>query len=234
MTPDSFVSLVCHDLRAPLRGLKSLPEWAREELLDELGSVPKGLDEIFDMMTKQADRLDAMVADLSRYSKLCRTDEEPVAEIEEALPGAELLDLFETRVAPLDDIPMEKDHLRIVFQELMDNAIKHGDGIEQRPTVSAEIVDGAFQVSVTDQGPGIEPRFLSFVFEPLRTLQSRDASEGSGVGLAMVARIAELYDADCYIQPNAHTPGVTATFRYPIPITYSNRDSEYELRAAVR
>lgn len=234
MTPDSFISLVCHDLRAPLRGLKSLPEWAREELLEDLGNVPKRLDEIFDMMTRQANRLDAMVADLSRYSKLCRTVEEPVAKIEEALPEAELLDLFETRVAPLDDIPMEKDHLRIVFQELMDNAIKHGDGIEQRPTVSAEIVDGAFQVSVTDQGPGIEPKFLNFVFEPLRTLQSRDAREGSGVGLAMVARIAELYGADCYIKLNAHAPGVTATFRCPVPMPYSLRGSGLELRAAVR
>lgn len=212
MTPDEFISLVCHDLRAPVRGLRTLPEWMREEVINLHGDVPAGLEDVLGMMEKQANRLDYIIADLSAYSKLSRAEDDPSCLLADAMPPHDMVAQFTTDLR-VDRIPMEQKHLGAVLQALMDNALKHGNGLETRPHLSVAELEGTCEIVVRDYGAGFDTNFARVVFEPLRSLKSRDMCEGSGMGLAVVARIAALYDGQCWVTPNKDHNGTEAGFR---------------------
>ena len=215
MTPDNFISIICHDLRAPLRGLKTLPTWAREEVVNFAGDVPPRLGEVLDMMEQQASRLDYIMSDLSAFSKLARTQPSPESRPEDALPHDEISRHFEIDIAaPI--IPMELCHVQAVLSAFMDNALKHGNGLMRPAQLKVVANDEAIEITVRDFGPGFDPKFREVVFEPLRLLQSRDATEGSGMGLATVARIAELYGGSCEMRTGNGLDGAEAIFRCPM------------------
>lgn len=218
MSPDEFISLICHDLRAPLRGLKTLPDWAREEVQHAIGDVPGELADVFDMMRTQAHRLDRLVTDLFAFATLERVEHAPKTPIHDALPS-DLSRHFEIELA-VDSVAIERAHLATVLFSLMDNAIKHGNAAEAPGRVTATLVDGHVEIHVMDHGPGIDQKFHDLVLEPLRLLRSRDITEGSGMGLATVARIAELYDGTFRIRTN-EDGGVSAKFRCPEDTTSS-------------
>ena len=216
MEPDEFVSLVCHDLRAHLRALKTLPNWAREEIFEKFGDVPNDLAEIMNMMELKANRLDRMVADLSAYARMSGNPGNPGTVIEDVLPAEEMLAHFSVEVT-VSFVPLDADHVRVVIDELTSNALKHGEARSKQASLSISTDGESFHVAVTDSGPGFDPKYTDTVFEPLRTLKSRDACEGSGMGLAKVERIAEIYGGFCQLKQMPGASGVTAIFSCPMP-----------------
>jgi signal transduction histidine kinase len=56
--------------------------------------------------------------------------------------------------------------------------------------------------SVVDDGPGIATEYHGVIFDMFRTLQPRDAVEGSGMGLALVRRIVGKMGGGCGIEPS--------------------------------
>ena len=56
-----------------------------------------------------------------------------------------------------------------------------------------------------DDGPGIEPKFQSKIFELFKTLQRRDQVEGSGLGLAIVTKLADRIGGTIEVVSNAPT-----------------------------
>ncbi|MEM9341648.1 MAG: HAMP domain-containing sensor histidine kinase [Pseudomonadota bacterium] len=212
MSPEQFISLVCHDLRAPLRGLKTLPDWARDEVVDAIGSIPPGLGEVLDMMTTQANRLDYIVRDLADYTKLVRSEANPASAPHDALPH-DFIPFFDMNIS-VDTVPMEASHLAAVLHAFMDNAVTHGAARDKPTRVTIAAVDRDVVITVADQGPGVDAKHHETVFEPLSHLASRDVCEGSGMGLATVARIAELYNGTCRAYTN-EAGGLSAEFRCP-------------------
>lgn len=214
MTPDKFISLMHHDLRAPIRALKELPGWATQELSLHMAEPPAALATIFEMMTVQARRLDYMVEDLTKFSKIARTERQPRTLIAEVLPPVAAG--FDVQVKE-ELWPMERDHLAAVLQHLCDNAMRHGRAGELGASFEATTHKGQAELQITDFGPGVDPRYFATMFEPMTTLQSRDIREGSGMGLATVARIAALYGGQCRAYTPASGKGLAVHFRCPMP-----------------
>jgi light-regulated signal transduction histidine kinase (bacteriophytochrome) len=102
-----------------------------------------------------------------------------------------------------------------VFQNLISNAIKfRGDG-PPRVTISAER-DGRFWCfTVTDCGIGVEDEYAERIFVIFQRLHSRDAFEGTGIGLAMCRKIIEYHGGRIWLAPAAPDRGAQFTFTLP-------------------
>lgn len=105
-------------------------------------------------------------------------------------------------------------YLRQVFDNLISNALKYArPGEAPTITVSHRIEDHMVCFSVTDRGIGIPEEQRARVFQPfVRLLQAE--TTGSGIGLAIVQRIVELYGGHVWIEGNGHD-GCTVKFTVP-------------------
>lgn len=95
--------------------------------------------------------------------------------------------------------------LRHVIRNLLDNARKHAPG--SRPTIEVQAIAGGASIRVCDHGPGVPTADTERIFEPFVRLGPR--GDGSGLGLALVRRIAQLHGGNARCTPN---PGGGACF----------------------
>ena len=106
----------------------------------------------------------------------------------------------------------DRELLTQMFVNLVENALRHtppGTRIE----VTAELVAGRPVAVVADSGPGIPPAERDKVFRRFYRLDASRATAGSGLGLSLVAAIAELHHVKVELTDNA--PGLRVTLRFP-------------------
>ena len=110
----------------------------------------------------------------------------------------------------------ERIPLQQVFMNLIGNAVKYAGAA--RPDVQIAVrcrdLGGAFEFSVSDNGPGIPPEFHERIWGLLQTLESRDKVEGAGIGLAVVKKIVESRGGRVAVES---TEGQGAVFRFTWP-----------------
>jgi signal transduction histidine kinase len=216
---DQFAYVASHDLKAPLRGISQLADWIRE---DAGGLLPPATQEHLAKLQGRVRRMDMLLNDLLSYSRAGR-QRHTLEEIDSAtlihnvvemlaLPPGFIITVPET----LPVLTGERIPLESVFRNLIGNAIKHHKNpSEGRVTISATVRDKLVEFAITDNGPGIDPRFHQRVFEMFQTLQPRDQVEGSGVGLAMVKKLVESRGGTITVQS---APGEGATFCFTWPV----------------
>ncbi|WP_437580769.1 PAS domain-containing sensor histidine kinase [Sorangium sp. So ce887] len=192
---DQFAYVTSHDLKAPLRGIANLSQWIEDDEHEHLSEVSK---RNLELLRNRVQRMDALIDAILEYSRVgrIRVPTEVVAVgplIEEVVdllspPGG-----FRVEVAGLlPSVVAERTLLQQVFMNLIGNAIKHHrDRASGRAVVSCADAGSHWRFTVADNGPGISPRFHDKVFVIFQTLEARDTSEGTGVGLALVKKIVE-------------------------------------------
>jgi signal transduction histidine kinase len=114
----------------------------------------------------------------------------------------------------LPTVACHRAYLRQVFDNLISNALKFSAD-ERAPEirVTAQRKGDRVHFSVSDNGVGIPPEQRQRVFEPFVRLNPAE-TKGSGIGLAIVKRIVELYDGTVWVEPQQ--PGCTVTFTLPV------------------
>lgn len=203
---EKFAYVAAHDLRSPLDAIQDLASWTLE---DERENLSSSCIENLELLLKRSSRLSALQSDLLTYAKVGQIDttSETFSLSEEVEKISDLLDPkknFEIRVEnDPGEITTYGLPTRQILLNLITNAIKHHDAgageirIVYKPGANTHII------SVEDDGPGIEPRFQGKIFELFKTLQSRDAVEGSGLGLALVSKLIARLDGRLSVQSNA-------------------------------
>ena len=123
--------------------------------------------------------------------------------------------------APDGPLPLlgEPDLLREALANLLHNAIRHGGaGCHVTLVVRAE-PDGAVQMSVVDDGPGLPPEDLCRAGE--RFFRGRGgASPGSGLGLAIVRTVAQRHDGRMQVSAGPGARGLAVTITLLPPPTF--------------
>jgi len=97
-------------------------------------------------------------------------------------------------------VPADKRRLARVIANLLDNAAKYGDGAT---AVSLRQVEGAVQIAVEDQGPGVPPEDRQLIFDRFARggiAGRRGSSEGVGLGLALVAEHVRLHGGQVWVE----------------------------------
>ncbi|MCC6453592.1 MAG: PAS domain S-box protein [Caldilineaceae bacterium] len=215
---DQFAYVASHDLKAPLRGIGQLATWISEDAGELL---PPASQEHLAKLHGRVSRMDMLLNDLLAYSRAGRQRHKPEPVETTALIQnvVEILTPprgFVVRIpAALPPLTVERIPLESVFRSLIDNAIKHHHNpAEGKVEISAQFHDNFVEFVVSDNGPGIEPRFHRRIFEMFQTLQPRDQVEGSGIGLALAKKLIESRGGTIEVQSN---PGEGATFRFTWP-----------------
>ncbi|HYG34476.1 MAG TPA: PAS domain S-box protein, partial [Clostridia bacterium] len=194
----TFTHTAAHDLRSPLRSIKSFSSIAIEECGPQLGS--EGL-QYLRRICESADRLSNLLNDLLEYSKLGQAElrMEPVAlgkAVEEAL--ALLQDEIRSKgaeVAVETPMPSVQGHpatVTLIITNFVSNALKFVPvGLQPQIRIRAGISAGFVRLEVEDNGIGITPEDQAKLFQPFQRLQSKSAYPGTGLGLAIVRRAVE-------------------------------------------
>ncbi len=192
---DQFAYVASHDLRAPLRSIRHLASWVEEDCEDLL---PEESKKHLSQLKQRVGRLDTLLTDLLTYSRAARdlNDPEPVnvAEMAENI-ASDILDqhsCFKIEVSPgLPEVTTWRVPLEQILRNLISNACKHHGGESGTIQVTGRAKGKNVEYSVKDDGQGISPEFHEKIFGMFQTLKSKDEVEGSGMGLAIVAKLVE-------------------------------------------
>jgi signal transduction histidine kinase len=192
---EAFAYSVAHDLRAPLRGIDG---FSRILLDEHAGQLDEAGREYLDRVCRAAQRMGELVDDLLKLSmvgrheihpgaaNLSRMAEEILGELVRAAPQRQV----ETLIAPDCTATGDARLLRVVMQNLLDNAMKYtGREAQARIEFGCTAGAGGNVFHVRDNGAGFDMSHAERLFQPFRRLHRMEDFEGTGIGLATVARI---------------------------------------------
>nr|WP_243151574.1 HAMP domain-containing sensor histidine kinase [Anaerotruncus colihominis] len=219
---NDFISSVSHELRTPLTAIKG---WA-ETLADMGGDVdPEMLAKGMRVITSETERLAGMVEELLDFSriqsgrmKLVKDRMDVIAELSEAVLMFEERARHEGKRLIYNEPDQfasfmgDRNRLRQVFVNIIDNALKYsdrGDTVTIRAAVSESQVD----ISVADTGIGIREEDLPKIKE--KFFKANSTRRGSGIGLAVVDEIVSLHGGTLDITSKENV-GTRVTIHLPL------------------
>jgi len=224
---EQFAYVASHDLQEPLRMVASYVQLLEGRYRDKLD--PKA-DKYFFYAIDGAKRMQSMIRDLLRYSRVGRVDE-PVQPVDCAKPLAAALSnlklvIEETgariTVSRLPRTMGDPVQIAQLFQNLLENAIKFSRDGPPRVHVSCERKGEEWVVSISDNGIGIEPQHAEEIFQIFRRLNERESYSGTGIGLAITRKIVERHGGRIWVESS---PGAGSTFRFTLPVLHESHEA---------
>ncbi len=220
---DQFAYVVSHDLKAPLRAIANLSEWLKEDLSEKL--TPDTQRQM-ELLRGRVHRMEALITGLLQYSRVGRIE----GELQVVDVAALLRDIVDSlapgpgfiiKIGPgMPTLKTEQLPLRQVFANLINNGIKHHHRQPEDPPgqirISVQEQAEFYQFAVADDGPGIAPEYHNKVFVIFQTLEARDKTESTGIGLSLVRKIVESQGGKIWINSQAGQ-GTCFYFQWPQP-----------------
>ncbi len=189
---DGFNRIVSHDLKAPLVAMHSLVSFIEE---DTKSKVNKGTKQHIELLKERISKMDTLINGLLEYSKIARG-----SKVKHNFSFNDLLvEVFESVnineenriILPKIDTEVYANRIELkhVFHNLISNAIRHNDKDKAIINVNVIKKERKYVFSVTDNGPGIEEKYHSKIFEMFSQLDTNSTNNSSGIGLSIVKRI---------------------------------------------
>ena len=223
---DEFLATVSHELRTPLNAIIG---WG--QILQSGKLSPKKQEEALNTIFRNAKSQAQLINDLLDTSRLMTgnlllnlspTPVIPVIEsaIDAVRPAAEAKEItFSTAYnAKIESITCDSQRLQQIIWNLLTNAVKFTPN-GGRVTIALEQTDETIQLVVSDNGEGISPDFLPFVFDRFRQADSSSTRihNGLGLGLAIVRHLAELHGGAVSVTSEGQDKG--AVFIVTLPLS---------------
>lgn len=217
-----FASAASHDLQEPLRKIESFGQRLEEkydEVLDDSGRV------YLSRMIDASGRMRRLIDALLTFSRV-NDQNTQISDVDlEGLCKSVLVDsaarikATQARidVSALPVIEADETQMRIIFDNLLGNALTYQPA-GQAPEISVQVFDpgdaAQIGIRVRDNGIGFDPKYSERIFEMFERLHSRSEFEGSGIGLAICAKIVERHGGSLRAQS---IPGQGAEFSLILP-----------------
>ena len=214
---ERFAYVASHDLQEPLRTIRSFTELMEKR---SGASLDEKTRTYMDFILDGARNMSLLIDDLLAYSRVGR-----------AVEGRAVVDLGDTlekcknslraaieasgAVISSDRLPRVQGDptlVRMLMQNLLSNAIKYRRQVPISIHVGASQVDGVWEVAVSDNGIGIESQHYDRIFELFERLHARDKYDGSGMGLAICKKIADIHGSKIAVSSRMGE-GSTFSFR---------------------
>lgn len=225
-----FVNTVSHELKTPLTAILG----GLEILASDLAAVPPDQRELLGVINDSALRLRDLIFDLLNLSRLesgrVQLKEAP-CELRPLIEGVVRLlpahprHLIEIDVQPgLEAVLLDGDKIRQALTNYSSNAIKYSP--KGGRVIIRAIAEGEELVlSVSDEGLGISPDNISRLFQKFYRVNASYTAEieGTGLGLVIVKRIAELHGGRVFVESEL---GRGSTFGLRLPLRTVSRDAE--------
>jgi len=220
-----FVANVSHELKTPITAIKGFVE----TLLDGAIDQPEDARRFLEIVTRQAERLNAIIEDLLDLSRIERESELEQVPLSDSNIGSLLAsarqicltraqqDRVQVRIECPDELValINAPLLEQAVTNLIDNAIKYSPA-DSEVIVSAERCGAGLEIKVADQGCGIAEEHLSRLFERFyRVDKARSRKQGgTGLGLAIVKHIVQAHGGEVSVRS---VPGQGSVFTLQLP-----------------
>ncbi|MGH8761986.1 MAG: Tar ligand binding domain-containing protein [Nitrosospira sp.] len=212
-----FAYVVSHDLKSPLRAIGALADWLSTDYADKFDDEGK---EHMRLLVSRVHRMSNLIDGILQYSRVGRV-KEALVELNIGHVVQEVIDLLSPPAnvtikieTPLPNIIAEPIRIQQIFQNLLSNAVKYMDKPRGEIRIACSADDEYWKFSISDNGPGIDSRHFEKIFQLFQTLAPRDRIESTGVGLALVKKIVEMYGGEIWIESIL---GEGSTFYFTLP-----------------
>jgi light-regulated signal transduction histidine kinase (bacteriophytochrome) len=215
---EQFAHILSHDLKSPLRNIGSYAQLLKrryEHTLDTDANV------FLDYILKNAEIMTDFLTDMLELSVIAQhTVRQPldfnkiVEKIRLELADDILTNAAEIEVVELPTLAVYAN-IQQLLHNLIDNGLKYRNGKAPRIKIAAQLIEsqGAWQISVADNGVGLDEMYHEKVFLPFQRIDHRDRP-GSGMGLAICRKVVHLHGGRIWYNQNIE--GGT-TFHFTIP-----------------
>jgi PAS domain S-box-containing protein len=228
---EQFAYVASHDLQEPLRKVASFCQMLELRYGEQLDDRAR---EYIAFAVDGAKRMQDLINDLLAFSRVGRIGtphgEVPLRAVLDGVRrdlGAAIEETgARVEVGDLPTVRGDPTLLAVVFRNLIANAIKFRGDEPPRVVVSADRDGDMWDFTVSDNGIGIEPEYAERIFVIFQRLHTRQAYEGTGIGLALCRKIVEHHGGRIWLA--APRNGAGATFRFTLP---SQIDEEEETAA---
>jgi PAS domain S-box-containing protein len=213
-----FIYIASHYLQEPLRTVSNFSQLLAKHYKDKLDAKA---DQFIGYIVNGTTRMQKMIDDLLEYSRVSTKVKpfEPIdceAILDQAL--ANVKEAFDESGAlvthdPLPTVMADASQMVQLFQNLLSNAIKFR---KEKPyiTVSAVQRGNEWLFSVKDNGIGIAPEFMEYIFKMFEREHASGEYQGTGVGLAISKKIVERHGGRIWVESEQ---GKGSTFYFTIP-----------------
>ena len=219
-----FAMIASHDLQEPLRKIQMFGDKLQRKHGAQLGE--EGRDYVGRMQLAAA-RGQSLIQGLLAFSRVT-TKAQPPVPVDLSVCAREVVSDLEARIAdvggkvelgPLPTVEADPLQMRQLLQNLIGNALKF-----RRPGVPPIVRvtsgphperPGAIRLAVADNGIGFDEKYLDRIFKLFQRLHERGTYEGSGMGLAIVRKIAERHHGSVTARS---TPDVGTSFLVELPL----------------
>lgn len=233
-----FVSMVSHELRAPLANISGVFELLLEEDPNPLAENQR---EFLLIANSQVERLKRLVTGILNVSRI------EAGQMECSPQAFDIIDLIERTcnqwsasdpthryIAPrtrnLPSVWADRDWVEVVLTNLLDNAKKYSpEGTKIR--VEARVKDNQVVVAVSDQGEGIDAKDLPGIFDKFTRIERGDARQtyGQGLGLYISQKFIETMNGRLWVDSKR---GHGSTFSFSLPLAgHSEMEEERALNS---
>jgi light-regulated signal transduction histidine kinase (bacteriophytochrome) len=213
-----FAYIVSHDLKEPLQTIYNMIPLIEDEYQEKLD------DEALEMLryiSKSTQRMKCLIQDILDYSKLGEGKEmvsvncnEQVEIVKRDLSSKINETKSKIEIGELPTIQGYETELRMLFQNIIANAIKYSKpNVQPEIKIYAEEKDG-WQFSIEDNGIGIADEHKDKIFSVFQRLHGKGEYEGTGIGLAHCKKIVDLHKGSINVES---TPGKGSKFIFTIP-----------------
>ncbi|MGF1515004.1 MAG: ATP-binding protein [Elainellaceae cyanobacterium] len=218
---EHFAYIASHDLREPLRKIRSYSDLLVRRYEGELD---ERADKYIGYITDGTMRMMNLINDLLEYSRVGRGKLKAKSLPLETLLCQVIGDLQSQIEASQAEIHIHPDlptvqgnevQLRQLLQNLIGNSLKYRSDEAPKVFIDAAPVDKFWQISLSDNGIGIDPEFAERIFVVFQRLHVREAYEGTGIGLAVCKRIVEHHGGKIWVDSKV---GKGSTFRFTLPM----------------
>ncbi len=221
---DEFVTLVSHELLAPLTSLNG----GLEMMVEVMDELPPGHRDTVEIMRRESSRLTEMVRKILDVSTLeaghLRLRAGPVALppllrqwVRHHQSKAPQCDLWLETPPDLPFVQADEEYLAEVVHNLLDNAIKYSPNGGLIRVKAWLATPTTVAVSVTDQGLGIPEELQEQVFEKFYRVDGRESKEvyGHGLGLYFARKVVEAHGGQISVESEL---GRGSTFTFTLPV----------------
>jgi PAS domain S-box-containing protein len=192
-----------HDLKAPLRGIKTLIDWVHE---DNKLKVDKTSLQNFQLIDQKVKMLYSLINDIIEFSKI-GDDGAHREEVNFELVLVEVVEMLNipasVELVILEKLPTiisSKVQMVQVFQNLISNAIKYNDNDKVIIEIGTIVKQSALIFFVRDNGQGIDPKHHERIFKIFKTLAPKDNGDNTGIGLSIVRKIITKHNGRIWVE----------------------------------
>jgi len=229
---EKLLQFTSHEFKTPVAGVKGLLQSLA------LGSIPDAQRaELLRLGQLECDRLEHLAETILAYQRAMSRDSREAIPALDSVKFINDLLAHRARTAAAGEVKLgelqaaqvfaDRDGLRVILENLLDNANKYGGGSVQ---LTAGVVDGHWRLDISDRGRGFTPETAEKLFDLHNRGSGEGMTHGAGLGLAIARQLARRMGGD--ISAFSSGPGQGAVFSVTLQLAPANAVSVGQAGAA--